>query len=75
MYQVDVWGGDLHQNHSDTQSFEDWAEASRFMASRVESGLLCNVLHTDFKAPPERVNEAEAALANYLTAPDADRRR
>ena len=67
MIQVDVWSGDLHHQHAGTREFSEWEDASTFMAEMVEAGMLCNVLHTDFKAPAERVSEAEAALAATLS--------
>lgn len=66
-YQIDVWGGDLHQNHLGAKHCETWAQTADFMAPLIDAGLLCNVLHTDFKAPPERVEEMEKELARYLS--------
>ena len=60
--QVDVWGGELHQNHVASVEFKVWADASQFVEHQIESGMLCNVLHTDFKAPSERVDEMTAAV-------------
>lgn len=65
-YQVDVWAGDLHQEHVGATSFDTWAEAADFMGPLVDAGLLCNTLHSDFKAPPERVRAAEESLLKYL---------
>lgn len=73
--QVDVWGGELHQNHVASVEFDTWAEASQFMEQQVEAGLLCNVLHTDFKTPSERVDEMTAAVLagmHLQETPDAD---
>lgn len=64
--QIDTWGGDLHQNHVGVDHFDDWGEATKFIQERVEEGHLCNVLHTDFQAPEQRVNEAKALLATQL---------
>ena len=64
--QVDVWSGDLHQEHAGFSQFDDWQGASDFMAPLIDAGLLCNVLHTDFKAPPERIAEMERELAKYI---------
>lgn len=64
--QIDVWSGDLHTNHVGRHQVDNWQEAASFMEGQVEGGMLCNVLHTDFKAPPERVAEAEKALAATL---------
>lgn len=64
--QIDTWGGDLHQNHVGTDYFDYWQEALKFVQERVEEGHLCNVLHTDFKAPEYLVKEAEKTLASQL---------
>lgn len=66
-YQIDVWGGDLHQRHLGAKQCDDWAQASDFMGPLIDAGLLCSVLHTDFKAPPERVAEMEKELVQYLS--------
>lgn len=65
-YKIDVWGGDLHQRHIGATEKDDWSAAADFMAPLVEAGLLCNVLHTDFKCPPERLEEMERELAKHL---------
>lgn len=65
--QVDVWCGELHQKHGSSRNFERWEDAAAFIGEMIETGFLCNVLHTDFKAPPERVAEAERALAKLLS--------
>lgn len=65
-YQVDIWAGDLHQRHIGCETFDEWAEAAIFMQQHVDAGLLCNILHTDFKAPMHRVDEQIAALAKIL---------
>ena len=73
--QVDVWAGDMHQKHAAAEEFDTWAEAAQFMEQQVEAGLLCNVLHTDFKTPPERVEEMTAAVLagmHLQGTPDAD---
>lgn len=64
--QVDVWGGDLHQNHVACERFENWEAASTYMMRRIDEGHLCNVLHTDFKAPPERAAEMAGAMKKHL---------
>ena len=64
--QIDVWAGELHQDHVGSHHTDDWPAAAEFMQAQVDAGMLCNVLHTDFKAPPERVAEMEAALAAAL---------
>jgi hypothetical protein len=66
-YQIDVWGGDLHQRHIGTKHLEDWPKAVDFMAPLIDAGMLCNVLHTDFQCPPERVAEAERDLIEHLS--------
>ena len=72
--QVDVWAGDLHQKHADSRVFNTWVEASEFMEQQVEAGMLCNVLHTDFKVPSERFDEmSQAVLKEFQKeTPDAD---
>ena len=65
-YQVDTWAGDVHQNFVSSNLFDDWDIASSFMKERMDEGALCNVLHTDFKAPSERIEEAEIALSKYI---------
>jgi hypothetical protein len=65
-YQVDAWGGDLHQRHHSTELCDTWAEASALMEPLIDAGMLCNVMHTDFKAPPERVAEMGKALKKQL---------
>ena len=65
---VDVWAGDLHQSLVETGQFDDFEEAADFMRERVDAGMLCNVLHTDFKAPAEKVEEQKKALAGEYLA-------
>lgn len=65
-YQIDVWSGDLHQRHFNTLRTEVWAVASTFMEEQVEAGNLCNILHTDFIAPDDRVEEQMVAMRKYL---------
>jgi hypothetical protein len=60
--QVGVWAGDLHQVHVGEFEFPSWAEASAYMKEQVDGGMLCNVLDTDFKTPPSRLEEMNAAL-------------
>ena len=64
-YQVDTWGGDLHQTHVETSLFEDWTDAQSYMRTRIDAGLLCNVLDTDFKTPANRVHEAFELIVDY----------
>lgn len=65
-YNVDVWCGDLHTEHFGSKSCETWQEAADFMGPLIDTGLLCNVLHSDFRAPARRIAEMEAELAKYL---------
>lgn len=66
-YKVDVWSGDLQQTHCECVSFESWHALSDFVQSRVDAGLLCNILDTDFIAPSDRVAETkQALLQEYL---------
>ena len=62
-YQVDVWSGDCHQNHVSRSMFQSWLDAAEYMGEQLEVGHLCNVLHSDFKAPKHRVKETDKALA------------
>lgn len=62
--QVDVWAGYLHQKLAVRQNFDSWAEASAFIEQQVEAGMLCNVLHTDFKSPGERKVELDKVMLN-----------
>ena len=64
--QVDVWGGDLHQYHVSKHQFDDFESAAKLMGEQIEAGNLCNVLHTDFIAPPERIAEQEAEMLKQL---------
>jgi ribosomal protein S11 len=68
-YQVDFWGGDMHTEEAGTLEFAGWAAAAEAMRTAVDAGLLCNVLHTDFKAPP---GAAEAAMRKLLREGDHD---
>ena len=64
-YQVDVWAGDVHERHVGRLRTDTFEKAAAFMERQVDAGMLCNVL-TDFKAPPDRVKEAEAELVKQL---------
>lgn len=63
---VDYWSGDLHQKHAGSGSFDTWSEAAAAMAIAVESGMLCNVFHSDFLAPAKRIEEQAALLRKQL---------
>jgi len=63
---IDVWAGEVHQSHVGTLTTESWEDACKFIEQQVEAGMLCNILHTDFKAPPDRRGEAERALRETL---------
>ena len=63
---VDVWGGDLHQNHVDSAEFTHQEDAFLFISEMIEAGCLCNVLHRDFEVPEERHGEAREALAKHI---------
>lgn len=60
---VDVWGGELFTNVVARESFEDWDKAAAFIKESMETGLLCNVLHSDFAIPENRYPEMEAIMA------------
>ena len=64
--QIDYWSGELHQHHHGTEYFDNWNDACRSIEEAVENGFLCNVLHTDFRAPPERLEEAKQLLKDQL---------
>lgn len=66
MIRVDIWGGDLHQNLIQTHDLTDWDEVLDLVKEAVETGLLVNVMHLDFRAPPSRVAEQNQALRRYL---------
>ena len=68
MIQIDVWGGDLHQNLVREHFAEDWAKASALIEAEVEAGCLVNVLHLDFKCPPDKGQEAAVDLIHNLAA-------
>ena len=70
--QIDLWGGDLHQNLVDSRLAEGWDEAARIIRDSVEGGLLANVLHLDFKTPEERLDEMNAAIRAALQPKETD---
>lgn len=61
--QVDVWGGELHQTHMTADLFAGWGDAFAHIRTMVDAGCLCNILHTDFKAPP---GKADAAMLQLM---------
>lgn len=61
--QIDVWGGDLHQSLVRERVAESWTEAAAIIETEVEAGMLCNVMHSDYKCPESRVDEMNAAMA------------
>ena len=71
---VDVWGGDVHQHLIESAQFDNFEDAFDFMNDRVESGMLCNVLHTDFKAPDEKVKACEQKLIKEYILNQAKRK-
>jgi hypothetical protein len=64
--QVDVWGGDLHQRHVSEHYFDSFQKAVNLISEQIEAGNLCNILHTDFVAPTERVSEQKAEMVKHL---------
>ncbi len=67
MFIVDIWSGDLHQNHAGTSRVETWEEASELMQNAAETGMLCNVLHADFLPPSARVEEQKEFMRQHLS--------
>lgn len=67
-YQIDFWGGELHQNHVAEYYAAEWSDAQQQMKEAVDAGLLCNVLHTDFICPPEKKEKQKSLLAKYLVS-------
>lgn len=57
-------GGEAHQNLVESEEFSSgqWSEALSLIESRVETGLLCNVLHLDFQTTGEISREHAANL-------------
>lgn len=66
MIQIDLWGGDLHQNLVQTHRLDDWAEAFDLVQEAAETGLLVNLLHLDFRAPAHRFEEQREAPRKHL---------
>jgi hypothetical protein len=68
---IDIWGGDCHQNLAESKEFtsDQWPEALALIRERVETGLLCNVLHLDFQASEEMSREHAASLLGTETNP------
>ena len=50
--QIDVWAGEHHQSLVREYFVKNWHEAASIIEREVEAGMLCNVLHTDFKSAP-----------------------
>lgn len=71
MIQIDVWGGDLHQNFVRRHKTDSWLSATKIIENEVETGFLVNVLHSDFKFPPERQGEVDEALASVVATAKA----
>lgn len=65
---VDIWGGDLHQNYVKRLEFDAWPDAASAIEAEVEAGLLCNVLHSDFKCPDDKVEVANVAMSALVRA-------
>lgn len=64
--QVDIWGGDLHQRLVRSYEETDWKRVAEIVECEVEAGMLVNILHTDFKCPPEKVEEQTNKLKGLL---------
>ncbi len=61
---IDLWSGELHTNFHSRYETSDWKTALALIEVSSEAGLLVNVLHTDFRVPPERMQEAETEIAS-----------
>lgn len=62
--QIDVWAGKEHQSLVREHFVDQWSDAARIIEQEVEAGMLCNVLHTDFKTQSSEANEAAYAAAH-----------
>lgn len=58
---VDVWGGDLFNTHMREEWFDDWPPALEFIQETIETGLMVNVIHSDFDLPPAKQVESMSA--------------
>lgn len=65
--QIDVWSGDCHQTLCREYYLSNWVDAVKIIEQEVEAGMLVNVLHTDFKAPPEKAKSAMLSLLHEAT--------
>lgn len=61
-FNVDVWGGELFTNVVAREKFDDWEKTVEFIKESMETGFLCNVLHSDFAVPDDRYPEMEAIM-------------
>jgi hypothetical protein len=57
MIQIDVWGGDMHTELVREHQAKSWTQAAKIIEQEVETGMLVNVLHIDFKAPADLAQE------------------
>ena len=64
--QVDVWGGDLHQNLVQEYICTRWFEVFEITERECESGNLINILCLDFKVPEARRAEMNLAIVRAL---------
>ena len=65
-YLVCPWGGDYHHILQDSYEFDEWEDAQTFMQVSVEAGMQCNVIHTDFIVPEEKIDEMINHLKDIL---------
>ena len=63
---VDVWAGEMHQTLTASHKVETWTQAFLLIENAVEAGFLVNVLHSDFLAPPEKVEAFAASILQKL---------
>jgi hypothetical protein len=67
--QVDVWGGDLHQNLVREHICTKWSEVFTIIENECETGNLVNILCLDFKVPESRRAEMDLAIVRALAWP------
>ncbi len=66
-YELDLWGGELHQRYLGRESFDDFAELCVRLQDAVDCGLLGNVIHGDFKPPPETTVERARQIIESIS--------
>ncbi|WP_347139468.1 hypothetical protein [Paracoccus sp. SSK6] len=66
---IDIWGGDLHQRLIESKLTDDWDEVQRVTRDAVDTGLLVNVVHTDFIPPDALADEALEEILAVVRSP------